>query len=122
MATTKPSQDITLDTSWEHPALTPEMRSMAAELWAIVKAKVDEEDFPLRGALLWAYTDMEEVDWVDLDVRCDAPYAETTAFEKRVLPYYERWINQLPEERRTRTARPGLHFGWLAASRVNDHV
>ena len=120
MATT--SQDIKLDTSWEHPALTPEMRSMAAELWAIVKAKVDEEGFPLRGAVLRAYTDMEEVDWVDLDVWCDAPYAEATAFQKRVSPYYARWINQLPEEHRSITARPGLQIIGLAASRVNDRV
>ena len=78
MATT--SQNITLDTSYEHPALTPEMRHMAAELWEIVKARVDAEDFPLRGAVLRAYTDVEEVSWVDLVVRCDAPYVETTAF------------------------------------------
>ena len=116
MATT--SQDITLDTSREHPALTPEMRSMAAELWAIVKARVDEEGFPLRGVVLRAYTDMEEVDWVELDVRCDAPYEETIAFRSRVSPDYARWINQLPEEHRAITSRPGLNFGWLAASRV----
>ena len=122
MATTKPSQDITLDTSWEHPALTPEMRSMAAELWAIVKAKVDEEGFPLRGAMLRAYTDMEEVDWVDLYVRCDAPSDEARAFGKRVSPDYERWVDQLPEERRTIAARPGLQIVGLAASQVNGRV
>ena len=122
MATTKPSQDIALDTSWEHPALTPEMRSMAAELWAIVKAKVDEEGFPLRGAALRAYTDMEEVDWVDLYVLCNTPLAEAMAFEDRVSPDYERWVDQLPEERRQLTFRPGLQIIGLAASQVNGRV
>ena len=120
MATT--SQDITIDMSCEHPALTPEMRQMAAELWDVVKARVDAEGFPLRGVVLRAYTDMEEVDWVDLDVWCDAPYDEARAFEDRVEPYYERWVNQLPEERRTITARPGLQIVGLAASQVNDRV
>ena len=120
MATT--SQNITLDTSYEHPALTPEMRHMAAELWEIVKARVDAEDFPLRGAVLRAYTDVEEVSWVDLVVRCDAPYVETTAFGERVWPDYLRWLDQQGEERRELTAHPGLHFAWLAASRVHGRV
>ena len=122
MATTKPSQDITLDTSYEHPALTPEMRSMAAELWDIVKARVDAEGFPLRGAMLRAYTDVEEVDWVGLYVRCDMPYDETAAFEQRVLPDYVRWIDQLPEECREFTSHPRLHVVGLAASQVNGGV
>ena len=120
MATT--SQDITLDMSCEHPALTPEMRQMAAELWDVVKARVDAEGFPLRGVVLRAYTDMEEVDWVDLYVRCNASFDEALAFDKRVSPYYARWISQLPEERRTITARPGLQIIGMPASRVNGRV
>ena len=120
MATT--SQDITLDTSCEHPALTPEMRRMGAELWAIVKAHVDEEGFPLRGAVLRAYTDVEEVDWVNLVVRCDTPRDEAVAFRSRVEPDYERWIDQLPEERRELTFHPGLRIVGLAASQVNSGV
>ena len=120
MATT--SQDIKLDTSYEHPALTPEMRSMAAELWAIVKARVDAEGFPLRGAMLRAYTDVEEFDWVGLYVRCNTPHDEAAAFAKRMNPDYERWVDQLPEEHREITFHPGLHIIGLAASQVNSGV
>ena len=116
------SQDITLDTSCEHPALTPEMRRMGAELWAIVKAHVDEEGFPLRGAVLRAYTDVEEVDWVDLYVMCNTPRAEAKAFRSRVEPDYERWFDRLPEECKELTSRPHLHITGLPGSRVNGSV
>ena len=122
MATTKPSQEITLDTSCEHPALTPEMRSMGAELWEVVKARVDAEGFPLRGAVLRAYTDVEEFDWVDLYVLCNTPHDEAWAFEDRVSPDYVRWVDQLPEEHREITFHPGLHIIGLAASQVNGRV
>ena len=120
MATT--SQDIKLDTSWEHSALTPEMRQMAAELWDIVKARVDAEGFPLRGAVLRAYTDMEEVDWVNLDVWCNTSRAEATAFGERVWPDFLRWLDQQGEEYRGLTAHPGLYFAGLPASQVNGGV
>ena len=122
MATTKPSQNITLNISREHPALTPEMRQMAAELWEMVKARVDEEGFPLRGATLWASTDMEGVSSVFLDVLCNTPRDEANALARRMNPDYARWIDQLPEERRDTLAYPLVYFGGLAPSRVNGGV
>ena len=107
---TTPAKDLVLDTSYEHPALTPDMRRMAAELWEIVQTRADEEGYPLRGGLLWAETDMERVTWVHLAVRCDTPFDEMLAFEDRVWPDYLRWLDQQDEERREMTAHPLLHF------------
>ena len=112
----KTAKDIMLDTSFEHPALTPEMRRMGAELWELVYAKAVEEEFPLRGARLYAETDMEGVAWVNVVVQCNTPSDEALAFEDRLEPDFSRWIEQLPKERRGFEDRPHLHVTWLAAA------
>ena len=40
--TTKTGADVQLDTSDEHPALTPVMRRVAGEYWEIVRARAAE--------------------------------------------------------------------------------
>ena len=107
---TTPAKDLVLDTSYEHPALTPDMRRMAAELWEIVQTRADEEGYPLRGGRLYAETDMERVTWIHLTVRCDTPFDEMSAFRRRMWPDYLRWLDQQDEERRELTAHPLLLF------------
>ena len=118
----KTAKDITLDTSFDHPALTPEMRRMAAKLWEIVQAKAVEEDFPLRDAWLYAETDVEGVAWVHVVVRCNTSSDEAFAFEDGLEPDFSRWIKQLPEERRGFEDHPHLYLGWIPAARLNDGV
>ena len=49
--TTKTGADVQLDTSDEHPALTPVMRRVAGEYWEIVKAKAAEQSAPHRQGM-----------------------------------------------------------------------
>ena len=84
--------------------------------------KAVEEDFPIKAAWLWAYTDMEDITWVDLDVQSAASSDEAFAFEDRLRPDYGRWIGQLDEEHREFKDRPHLHVGWMPASRINGGV
>ena len=118
----KATKDVVLDTGFEHPALTPKMRQLAAELWALVQTRAVQEDFPIKAAWLWAYTDMEDVTMVSIDVQSAASMDEAFAFRERLQPDYARWIDQLSEEHREYEGQPHLYVGWLPASRFKDGV
>ena len=116
------TKDVVLDTSFEHPALTPKMRQLAAELWALVHTRAVREGFPITSARLGAYTDMEDITLVDIHVKCGVSMDETFAFEERLEPDYARWIGRLDEEQCEYEDRPHLQFYWLPASRFKDGV
>lgn len=116
------TKDVALDTRSEHPALTPEMRRLAAELWALVQAKAVAEGFPITSARLRAETDMEDITWVIIHAKCHASSDETFAFEERLNTDYEHWAAQLDDEHREFKDQPHLHLYWIPAARINGGV
>ena len=118
----KSAKDVVLDTSYEHPALTPKMRQLAGELWAFLQAKAVGEGFPITKAELWAYTDMEDFTWVTIDAQCAVSSDEAFAFGDRLEPDYRRWIDGLGEEHREYEHRPHISLHWIPASRLKDGV
>ena len=111
-----------LDTSLEHPALTPKMRQLADELWALLQAKAVGEGFPITRATLQAYTDMDDFTWVAISAQCPVSIDEAFAFGDRLEPDYARWANGLGEEHREYQDRPHVGLRWLPASRLKDGV
>ena len=120
--TAKTAKHVALDTSFEHPSLTPKMRRLAGELWTLVQAKAAAEEFPITSARLRAETDMENVTWVIIHAKCHASSDETFAFEERLNPDYERWADQLDDEHREFKDQPHLHLYWIPAARTNGGV
>ena len=118
----KATKDVVLDTSFEHPALTPKMRRLAAELWALAQAKAIAEGFPITSAELRADTDMEGITWVSVAVHCDAPSDKTFAFYHGLNPEYTRWVEQLDDEHRELKNQPMLSLYWIPAARINGGV
>ena len=119
--TAKAAKNVVLDTSFEHPALTPKMRRLADELWALVQAKAAAEGFPITSARLSADTDMEDITWVRVEAWCDAPSDRTFAFHHGLNPEYRRWVEQLDEHRELKD-RPTLNLYWIPAARINGGV
>ena len=113
---------MVLDTSFEHPALTPRMRQLAGELWAIVQAKAVAKGFPITKAWLSADTDIEGITWVRVLARCDAPSAETLMFQHGLRPEYSQWVAQLDDESQELKNRPLLNLLWIPAARINEGV
>ena len=118
----KSAKDVVLDTSREHPALTPRMRRLADELWAFLQAKAVGEGFPITEATLRVYTDMDDFTWVAISTQCPVSPDEVLAFEDRLESDYERWIDGLGEEHREYQDRPHISLHWLPGSRLNDGV
>ena len=118
----KATKDVVLDTSYEHDALTPKMRRLADELWALVQAKAVGEGFPITKAELWAYTDREDFTMVTIDAQCAVSSDEAFAFGDRFRPDYARWVDGLGEEHRELEDRPHLGLHWIPASRLKDGV
>ena len=118
----KATKDVVLDTSYEHDALTPKMRRLADELWALVQAKAVGEGFPITKAELWAYTDREDFTTVTIDAQCAVSIDEVFAFGDRLEPDYVRWADGLGEEHREYEDKPHLSLHWIPASRFKDGV
>ena len=107
-ATMEAPRAATLDTSMEHPALTPLTRRLAGELWEIVRAKAEEEDLPIEEAWLRGRTDSEGVDEAYIAVLCAAPFERTFAFEDDFNGDRRRWFASLDAESREAAMAIGL--------------
>ena len=118
----KSTKDVMLDTSCEHPALTPTMRRLAGELWALVQAKAVAKGFPITKAELRADTDVEGITWVSVAAWCDAPSDRAFAFHHGLDPEYTQWIEQLDDEHRELKNHPMLDLYWIPAARINGGV
>ena len=90
-ATMDAPRKATLDTSMEHPALTPLTRRLAGELWELVRAKAEAEGLPIEEAWLQGYTDVEGVDEAYIAVLCAAPFERTLAFHRSLGDDRRRW-------------------------------
>ena len=111
----RPASEVELDTSLEHPALTPLMRRLADEYWAIVKSRAEEAGLPLRSARLAIDHDIEDVVWVLVKVRVGAGFEETRAFHRSIGPDVERWIARMDTESREAMRRLMLDLPWMAS-------
>ena len=111
-ATMDAPRKATLDTSMEHPALTPLTRRLAGELWELVRAKAEAEGLPIEEAWLRAYTDIEGVDEAYVAVLCAAPAERTFAFEDEFNPDRRRWFDSLDAESREAAMDIRLDVNW----------
>ena len=102
----------TLDTSAEHPALTPLVRRLAGELWEIVRAKAEAEELPIEDAWLRGYTDVEGVDEAYVAVLCAAPAERTFAFGDGLNDDLDRWFAGMDAETRETAMSIGLEITW----------
>ena len=102
----------TLDTSAEHPALTPLVRRLAGELWEIVRDKAEAEELPIEEAWLRGRTDVEGVDEAYVVVLCAAPAERTFAFGDRIDDDLDRWFAGMDEESRETAMSLGLEINW----------
>ena len=109
-ATMDAPSKATLDTSMEHPALTPLTRRLASELWEIVRAKAEAEGLPIEEAWLYGYTDVEGVDEAYIAVLCAAPFERTFAFEDEFNDDFDRWLDSLDAESREAAMVLGLEI------------
>ena len=101
-----------LDTSMEHPALTPLVRRLAGELWEIVRDKAEAEELPIEMARLCGYTDVEGVDEAYIAVLCAAPAERTFAFHRGLSGARKRWFDGLDAESREEGRAIGLEINW----------
>ena len=116
------AQDVVLNGGARHPALTPRMRRLAAEYWAIAQAKAVAEGFPIVSAELDADTDLEGVDWARIVVQCDAPAAPTFAFQDAIKPNHAEWVAQLGSADQEAVERLMLNLHWIPAARIDGVV
>ena len=101
-----------LDTSMEHPALTPLMRRLAGELWEVVRAKAEAEGLPIEEAWLYGYTDVEGVDEAYIAVLCAAPADLTFAFHRSLSGDRRRWFDSMDAETREAAMDLRLSINW----------
>ena len=111
-ATMDAPRKATLDTSAEHPALTPLVRRLAGELWEIVRDKAEAEGLPIEEAWLWGYTDVEGVDEAYIAVLCAAPAERTFAFHRGLNEDRKRWRAGMDAATREAAIDLGLHINW----------
>ncbi len=106
--TTKTGADVQLDTSDEHPALTPVMRRVAGGYWEIVRARAAEQALPIVRAWLWPYLDVEGTYVVFLVVHLDAFAERVSAFHHGLNPDRRHWYAQLDAEDQKASLRLAL--------------
>ena len=106
--TTKTGADVQLDTSEEHPALTPVMRRVAGGYWEIVRARAAELGLPIVKAWLWPYLDVEGTYVVFLVVHLDAFAERVSAFHHGLNPDRRHWYAQLDAEDQKASLRLAL--------------
>ena len=111
-ATMDAPRKATLDTSAEHPALTPLVRRLAGEMWEIVRDKAEAEELPVEEAWLCGYTDVEGVDEAYVAVLCAAPAERTFAFEDGLDDDLDRWFAGMDAETRETAMSLGLDINW----------
>ena len=111
-ATMDAPQKATLDTSAEHPALTPLVRRLADELWEIVQTKAEAEELPIEAAWLRGRTDVEGVDEAYVVVLCAAPAERTFAFGYGLDDDLDRWFAGMDAETRETAMSLGLEINW----------
>ena len=114
VAHTTISADTPLDGSMRHRALTPKVRRLADEAWAIVRAKALAEGFPVEGAYLDVGDDMlEEHPQVIIVVDTAGTSKQVFAFWDEAEDDYQQWAEGL-EAKSRKTALRGmrLFFNW----------
>ena len=111
-ATMDAPRKATLDTSAEHPALTPLVRRLAGELWEIVRDKAEAEELPIEEARLRGHTDVEGVDEAYIAVLCAAPAERTFAFQRGLNEDRKRWRAGMDAETREAAINLMLSVKW----------
>ena len=108
------STDTPLDGSIRHRALTPKVRRLAGQAWAIVRAKALEQGFPVEGAYLDVGDDLlDEHPQAIIVVDTAAVSSDVFAFWNEAEDDYQRWAEGLDAKSR-KTAQRGmrLFFNW----------
>ena len=103
-----------LDGSMRHRTLTPKMRWLADEAWAIVRAKALAQGFPVEGAYLDVDDDpFERRSTVVMVVDTAGKSKEVFAFWDEAVDDYQRWAEGLDARTREMALRRmRLFFNW----------
>lgn len=108
------SADTPLDGSMRHRALTPRVRRLADQAWAIVRTKALAERFPVEGAYLDVDDDIvDEPPQTVIVVDTAAVSSDVFAFWDEVEDDYQRWAEGLDAKNRKVALRGmRLFFNW----------
>ena len=106
--------DTPLDGSMRHRTLTPKMRRLADEAWAIVRAKALTQGFPVEGAYLDVGDDLlDEHPQAIIVVDTAGKSKEVFAFWDEVEDDYQQWAESLNAKNREMALRGmRLFFNW----------
>ena len=106
--------DTPLDGSMKHRVLTPKVRRLAEQAWAIIRTKALEDGFPVEGAYLDVDEDiLEGHDQAIVVVDTAGTSKEVFAFWDEVGDAYQRWAEGLDtKSRKTALYKIRLFFNW----------